>query len=109
MAPDITAILRSRGLVSTITVEPYEGQGGAVPLYGAPVVVEAYVERKRRVVRNPQAERVVSSSTAYCRLAVTAPPKSKVTVDGEVTYVINQGRNDGAGLPLPSHLELFLT
>ncbi len=106
---DIIGILQARGLVSTITVEPYLGQGGAVPLYGPPVDVLAYVEVKRRKIRSPNGEEVVSGSTAYCRLATVGPPKSRATVAGVVGFVINRTDHDAGTAPLPSHAELHLT
>lgn len=107
--PDIIAILRARGLTSTVTIEPYEGQGGAGPRYGAPVEVEAFVDAKRRKVRNSLGEEVVSESTVYCALGTDAPEKSRVTAGGRVGYVIASKRHDGAGLPVPDHLEMGLT
>jgi hypothetical protein len=105
---DIIAVLARRGLVITITVEPYLGQGGAGPLYGPPVEVEAYVEARRRLVRDT-AERLVSSTTVYCRLSVVAPVKSRTTVRGQTGYVLSVLEHDGGRGRLPSHRELLLT
>lgn len=108
VGPDIIAILRARGLVTTITIEPYAGQGGSGPTYGAPAAIEAYVEAARRRVTNTVGKQVLSSTTCYCRLGTDAPPDSRVTVGSTVTYVLSQTVHDGASAPLPSHVELHL-
>lgn len=94
----------------TVTVEAYEGDGAAGPLYGAPVTVRCFLEQQNRRVRNKEGREVVSSSTFYCRLdEVTAPPESKVTLpDDRETTVIVQLPHDGGGLPTPDHLEVQL-
>ncbi|MFJ5259090.1 hypothetical protein ACIQAC_01265 [Streptomyces sp. NPDC088387] len=93
-----------------VTVEPYEGQGAAAPVYGAPVAVQCFLEEKTRLVRAPDGREVVSGATVYCRLdAVSAPPESRVTLpSGRQTTVIDQARHDGGGLPTPDHLEVSL-
>jgi hypothetical protein len=93
-----------------VTVEPYEGDSAVGPLYGDPVPVRCWLEKKKRLVRAPDGREVTSSSTFYCRLgAVNAPPESVVTLpDGSKTTVIKQIENDGGGLPLPDHLEVQL-
>lgn len=106
---DIIGILQGRGLVSTITIEPYLGDGGAGALYGPAVEVPAYVEWKRRKVRNALGKEVTSTGTAYGRLGITAPPESRITTDRGTAYVIGETVHDGAGLPVPSHVELHLT
>lgn len=94
----------------TVTVEPYEGTGSYGPIYGAPVLVRGFLDERTRLVRAPSGDEVTSSSTVYCRLdAVSAPPKSRVTLpDGRTTTVIQALRRDGGGLPTPDHLEVQL-
>lgn len=93
-----------------VTVEPYEGDSAYGPQYGALVAVRCFLEEKTRLVRAPGGDEVTSSATVRCRLdAVTAPPKSRVTLpDGRRTTVINFARHDGGGLATPDHLELQL-
>lgn len=93
-----------------VTVEAYEGDAAAGPVYGDPVVVRCFLEEKNRLVRAPDGREVTSGATFYCRLdAVEAPPESRVTLaDGRQTTVIAQLRRDGGGLPLPDHLEVQL-
>jgi hypothetical protein len=93
-----------------VTVEPYEGDSAAGPLYGNPIVVRCFLEEKIRLVRARGGREVTSGATFYCRLdAVTAPPESRVTLPGgRKTTVIQQLRRDGGGLPLPDHLEVQL-
>ncbi|MFI7014387.1 hypothetical protein [Streptomyces sp. NPDC050164] len=93
-----------------VTVEPYEGNSAVGEVYGDPVLVRCWLEKKTRLVSAPDGRQVTSSSTFYCRLgAVDAPPESRVTLpDGRKTTVIEQIENDGGGLPLPDHLEVQL-
>lgn len=92
-----------------VTVEPYLGQSASGPRYGPAVTVRCFVDDARRLVRNAAGVQVVSESTVYCRLNVTAPPKSRVNVFGREAFVITAKRRDGGGLPTPDHLELALT
>lgn len=92
-----------------VTVEPYLGQSAAGPRYGPAVTVRCFVDDTRRLVRDAAGVQVVSESTVYCQLGVTAPPKSRVNVFGREAFVITAKRRDGGGLPTPDHLELALT
>jgi hypothetical protein len=92
-----------------VIVEPYLGQSASGPRYGPAVPVRCFIDDARRLVRNEAGVQVVSESTVYCRLDVTAPPKSRVNVFGREAFVITAKRRDSAGLPTPDHLELVLT
>lgn len=97
-------------LVHQITVEPYLGDSGYGPRFGPAVVVRCFLDGQTRMVRSKTGTEITSSSTAYCPLATVAPPDSRVTLaDGRQTTVIAALDRDGAGLPLPSHLEVQLT
>lgn len=93
----------------TVTIESYLGHSATGPRYGPGVTVRCFVDDSRRLVRNDAGEQVVSESTVYCRLGITAPPKSRVNVRGREAFVITAKRRDGGGLPTPDHLELTLT
>lgn len=92
-----------------VTIEPYAGQGGNGPTYGAAVLVRCFREDARKMVRNAQGEQVVSETTCYCPVGTVAPPLSRVTVGSRVAYVINTKDRDGGGLPTPDHVEVVLT
>jgi hypothetical protein len=94
-----------------ITVEPYLGTGSHGAVFGpASLPVKGFLEQKTQLVRAPNGDEVVSSSTFYCRRgAVSAPTKSKVTLpDGTTTTVIVAHDRSGGRLPLPEHLEVVL-
>ena len=92
----------------TATIEPYLGAGAHGPLYGPAVSVRCFADDKRRRVRNPSGDEVISETTLYCLLATSAPPGSRVTVNGRASTVINALRRDSGGLPTPDHLEVIL-
>jgi hypothetical protein len=108
-APDIIAILAARGHAQTILVEPYLGAGGDGPRYGPAVTVDCFYDEARKKVRDALGAEVISEATAYTRLNETIPVESRITFGDRVSYVIAVKRRDGAGLPVPSHLEVVLT
>lgn len=94
-----------------VVVEPYLGPAGYGPRYGAPVEVLCLLERSTRVVKKPDGTEVTSSATFRTALdrESVCPPESRVTLpDGGKTTVINVQPQDGAGLPVPNHLEVSL-
>lgn len=93
-----------------VTVKPYEGDSANGPVYGAPVTVPCFLEKKARLVRAPDGRQVLSGATFWCRLdAVSAPPESQVTLDdGRETTVIQQIPLNAGGLPAPENLEVQL-
>jgi hypothetical protein len=91
----------------TVTVEAYTGSGPHGDVYAAAVSVTCFVDQKRKLVRAPNGSQVISESTVYAALETAAPPRSRITLpDGQVTLVISAARRDGAGLPVPEHLEI---
>ena len=96
-------------LTHTVTVEPYLGSAGTGPTYGPAASIRCFVDDQRRKVNNTLGETVISEAMVICPLDTTAPPKSRVTVNGRTAYVITAKRRDGGGLPTPDHLELMLT
>jgi hypothetical protein len=93
----------------TVTVEAYEGEGAHGPVYAAGVSVRALVRPQTRMVRAADGREVVSSSSAFARRGLTAPPGSRVTLpDGRTTTVIAFLDQDGGGLPTPDHVEIQL-
>ena len=98
-------------LQHSITVEALTGQSAYGPVYAEPVAVQCFLDYATRLVRQPGADQVTSSSTAYCRLAdIPAPATgSRVTLpDGRVTTVVAALRRDGGGMATPDHLEIQL-
>jgi hypothetical protein len=93
-----------------VTVESYLGSSAYGPRYGAPVVVRGLLEQQTRTVRDQDGAEVTSTSTFRTRLDGPAiAPESRVTLpDGDQTTVIAALRHDGAGLPVPDHLEVQL-
>lgn len=104
MAPIPLQLLRH-----TVRIEPYEGEAGTGPVYGAPVDVPCFREDGRKLVRNQLGEQVVSESTVYCLPGTVAPPESRVTVNGRTAFVIiAKDRDSGTAQPL-DHVEVALT
>lgn len=97
-------------LVHQVVIEAYAGTtGNGVKQYAPPATVDCFVAAKRRLVRDPRGNQVVSETTVVARLDTIAPPESKVILpDGRTTTVITQSRADGGGLPTPDHVELAL-
>lgn len=93
-------------LVHTAVIEPYLGAGAHGDLFGPGVTVQCFADDKRRRVRSPSGDEVISSTTVYCLLATVAPTGSRVQVNGRTTFVIEALRRDGGGLPTPDHLEV---
>lgn len=94
-----------------VTIEPYVGPDSwSNPQYGFPVTVRCFVDNKRRLVRTPDGQEIVSESTVYAPLDTDCPPNSRVTLppDGRIARVIDAKRRDGGGLPTPDHLEIML-
>lgn len=68
-------------LPHTITVYAYLGAGPYGDVWGDPVVVRrVYVEDRRRLVRSPTGEELVSETTVRTRPNVRIPIGSKVIV-----------------------------
>lgn len=97
-----------------VTIEPYEGEGAYGPTFGTAVTnVPAFVEDRRRLVRDRNGDEVVSETTVIVKPTVTCPAESRVTVwpgtsRQRTARVVVASRHDGGGLPTPDHLEIAL-
>lgn len=92
-----------------VVVEPYLGETGTGPSYGAPTNVRCFREDVRKLVRNEVGEQVVSESRVFCLPGTVAPPKSRVQVNGRQAFVIiTKDHNSGTPEPL-DHVEVALT
>ncbi len=91
--------------VHTIMVETFEGVGAAGDVYSAPQYVAGFLEGKNILVRDAAGQQVVAGSTFYTDAAYSGifTPDTRVTIDGRVSYVITQNRNDSGPLGLPDH------
>ncbi|WP_367128326.1 hypothetical protein [Saccharothrix sp. HUAS TT1] len=96
-------------LVHTAVVEPYEGEAGTGPAFGAPVTVPCFREDARRQVRDQLGELVVSECTLYARPGTVAPPKSRVTTNGRTAFVITVKDRDSGTAEEIDHVEVRLT
>ena len=79
-------------------------------MYAVPQYVAGFLEGKNVLVRDAAGQQVVAGSTFYTDSAYADlfTPDSRVTIDGRVSYVISQNRNDSGALHLPDHSEIYL-
>ena len=96
-------------LQHTASIEPFAGAGANGPVYDTATVVKCFREDKRRLVRAPNGEQVVSETTLYCLPGTVAPPQSRVDLGTRVATVITVADRDGGRLPVPSHVEVSCT
>jgi len=91
--------------VHTIMVETFEGVGASGDVYAVPQYVAGFLEGKNITVRDASGNMVTAGSTFYTDSAYADlfTPDTRVTVDGRVSYVITQNRNDSGSLGLPDH------
>lgn len=91
--------------VHTIMVETFEGVGASGDVYSVPQYVAGFLEGTNVLVRDAAGQEVVAGSTFYTDAAYSEifTPDTRVTIDGRVSYVISQNRNDSGGLKLPDH------
>ena len=99
-------------LPHSITVLRYEGSGPYGEVFGDPIVHQAFVEDRRRLVVSTSGEEVISETTVYTGPDATAPVGSQVTVWAGTPYertarVITTSRFEHPGSW--SHLEIALT
>jgi len=92
----------------TVTVQLYQGHSPHSPAYALGVAVRCFVEERRRLVRDRDGREVMSETTLYMPLDTPMAAESRVTVNGRVTTVIIAARQDGAGMPVPSHLQVHV-
>jgi len=78
--------LPARWLPHRVTVRPFQGVGGAGPVYGDPHDLDpadgrgVYLEDAREVVIDSEGTEVVSNTRFFCQFADAPPEKSVVTV-----------------------------
>lgn len=102
-------MIPTAALLHTVTVEPYQGQGGRGAVYGAAVAVRGYLEAKSDLVRTADGTETVASTTFYCDRGPVIPPESRVTLpDGSRTRVLALATFDDGGLTGLDHLEVSL-
>lgn len=112
------AISRFRHLMSsTVLIAPRTGQGTyGAPTFGADVAYPAHLSRRRRLVRAPNGQEVVSGQALYLGTAADIQPTARVTLStGDVgsteshaihpTIVSVERRFDQRG---PHHVVVFL-
>lgn len=88
-------------LRDTISVEPHAGQTGAgVATFGTAQTLRAHVEPKRRAVRTPDGDQVLTAAVAYLKPGPVIPPRSRVTWNGRALSVLSEGELAGAYLEL---------
>lgn len=86
--------------VHTVTAEAYVGTSGkGIVLYEDSVTVPCFLSRKVQFVRNMNGEQVASTASVSCAPSWlnTFPPKSRVTIPGQLepTTVISRAAPDG--------------
>lgn len=97
--------------VHTVDAEPYLGtSGGGVRQFDAVATVPGFLVYKRTLVRNQNAEQVLSESQFYgdVSLAGYFPIESRVTVNGNTTTVITVSTHTSGDLELPDHIVVYL-
>lgn len=73
----------------SVAVELVTGSGGMGETYGDPTDLPCQIDETVRMVRNPEAVEVVSSTTLQAAEGTVAPPGSRITLpNGRVTKVI---------------------
>ena len=89
----------------TIMVETFEGTGAMGDTYAVPQYVAGFLEGKNITVRDASGNMVTAGTTFYTDSAYADlfTPDTRITIDGRVSYVITQNRNDSGGLNLPDH------
>lgn len=92
-------------------LEVYLGTDGfGNPAYDPTFTMVCFQDDKRRLVRGPTGDEVVSETTLYAQLGPSITVNSRVTLaDGRVARVLQVLARDGGDLPTPSHLEIILT
>jgi len=94
----------------TVIIRPFLGEGPFGPSYGDPVQARAWVDERRRLVRDPEGAEVVSEATVYLPPGTACPVGSLVTLpSGREAEALAVAVRDGGGLPTPDHVEVALT
>lgn len=104
--------LPGASLPHVVTVRRYEGTGPYGEVFGDPVIHQAFVEDRRRLVLAANGEEVTSETTVYTGPDAGVPVGSQVTVwpgtpHERTARVITTSRYDHPAAW--SHLEIALT
>lgn len=94
-------------LRTEVTIEPYAGESGRGPTYGAAVTTRGHWEGKRRLYVDPDGRQALSESTLLLDLDEIVPLETKVTKGGTEYRVVSVVTHD-AGIGTPGHLEVML-
>lgn len=104
-------------LVHSVAVQPLTGTGAYGDAFADPVEFPAWIEEKRRLVRDQNGAQVVSEATFRTSLehAVHTPPGSLVVLHTELSgvplrssRVISQAFHTDGGLGAWQHLEVVV-
>lgn len=96
----------------TATVEPYIARVGAgSESWGAPLTKLGFLDDEQTFVLSDTNEQIVAQSRWFTNLADVAdyPLKSRVTVNGHTSLVLQVRRRDSGSFGGPDHLEVALT
>ncbi|WP_181034117.1 hypothetical protein [Arthrobacter sp. GMC3] len=100
-------------MVHAVTVDPYQGEGGMVTIYGPTAgPVPCFIDDTRAMVRTMAGDTVVSETTLYVvdkAWTGSFPPESIVHLPGRDATVIKVSNRDSGDLGLPDHLKIALT
>lgn len=89
-----------------VTVESYEGEGGAGPIYGPPRTIRCFITVGRREVLNGEGRIQLSERGFICGPDEGVKPGDRATIRGDASIVIAVGTYDGGGLPTPDNLDV---
>lgn len=100
-------------MVHTVTVDPYQGEGGLGTIY-APTTgpIPCFIDDTRAVVRTAAGDTAVSETTLWIvdkAWAGSFPPESIVHLPTRDATVIRTSDADSGALDLPDHLKIVLT
>jgi len=98
--------------VHTVTVRTLTGAGGMGQTFAAAVTKTVFADDKRRLVRGPNAEQVISESSVYGDVADAGAftPGSEVDLpSGRTAVVIVCAVKTSGTLGLPDHFEAACT
>lgn len=90
--------------VHSVTVETKQG---IYDTYGTPVTISCFVDETTRLVRSPNGNEVVSSTTitAHPDLATVLVQGARVTLpSGDVTTILTRSLAESGDLDLPDHV-----
>lgn len=100
-------------MVQTVTVDPYQGEGGMGTIY-APTAgpVPCFIDDTRALVRTSAGDTVVSETTLWIvdkAWLPSFPPESIVHLPTRDATVIRLSDAESGALELPDHFKVVLT